>query len=90
MRFTWDEKKRLLNLRNHKLDFANAHLVFDGPTFTFEDDRFSYTEQRLMTLGFLNEVVVSLVHTENEYEIRCISFRLATKNEEKLLFESLR
>jgi len=51
MRFSWDEKKRRLNLKDHGLDFVDAPRVFEGPTFTFEDDRFAYDEQRLVTLG---------------------------------------
>ena len=42
-----------------------------------------------MTLGFLNGVVVSIVHTETEDEIRVISFRKGTTKEEIILFESL-
>ncbi|HLF12653.1 MAG TPA: BrnT family toxin [Gammaproteobacteria bacterium] len=45
MRFEWDEVKRLQNLKDHGIDFIDAHKVFDGPTFTFEDDRFRYQEQ---------------------------------------------
>ena len=90
MRFTWDERKRKSNLRNHRLDFRDVPAVFDGPTFTIEDDRFTYAEQRFMTLGFLGGVVVSIVHTETPSTIRVISFRKATQNEEVLLFQSLK
>jgi hypothetical protein len=89
MRFTWDEKKRRANLKDHGLDFVDVPRVFEGPTFTFEDDRFEYEEKRFVTLGFLGDVAVSLVHTESESEIRVISFRKATRNEEIILFESL-
>ena len=44
--FTWEEKKRRSNLKNHRLDFMEAEEVFAGATFTFEDDRFDYGEQR--------------------------------------------
>jgi uncharacterized DUF497 family protein len=63
--------------------------VFEGPTFTFEDDRFEYEEQRFVTLGILKGVAMSIVHIETEDEIRIISFRKATKNEEIILFKSL-
>lgn len=63
--------------------------MFEGPTFTYEDDRFDYGEQRFMTLGFLGGIAVSIVHTETEDEIRVISFRKATANEEAILFNSL-
>jgi uncharacterized protein len=42
-----------------------------------------------VTLGFLNGVTVSIVHTETEDEIRIISFRKATTKEEGILFENL-
>ena len=89
MRFSWDERKRRLNLRDHGLDFVDAPRVFEGPTFTFEDDRFAYDEQRFVTLGFLAGMVVSMVHTESPSRIQVISFRKATRNEEALLFKNL-
>ena len=89
MQFIWDETKRRSNLLKLELDFRRAVEVFSGPTFTFEDDRLNYLEQRLVTLGFLDGNVVSLVHTETEYEIHCISFRYATKREEAIFFKSI-
>ena len=81
MEFTWSETKRAANIKAHGLDFVDAASVFEGLTFTFEDDRFSYGEQRFVTLGLLAGLTVSVVHTENEYEIRFISFRKASKRE---------
>jgi uncharacterized DUF497 family protein len=52
-------------------------LVGGKATFTFEDDRFSYAEQRFVTLGLLAGIPVSVVQTESENEIRIISFRKA-------------
>lgn len=90
MRFTWDENKRSSNLKSHGIDFVDAPRVFEGPTFTFEDDRFNYDEQRFVTLGFLSDVAVSIVHTETPNRIHIISFRKATRNEEIILFESIK
>ena len=89
MRFTWDEAKRDANLRKHGLDFTDAPEVFAGPTCTVEDSRLAYGEQRLMTLGFLRGVAVSIVHTETDDEIRIISFRKATKREIAFLIQNL-
>jgi uncharacterized DUF497 family protein len=89
MQFTWDEGKRHANLKAHGLDFTDVVLVFSGPTYTFEDDRFNYLERRFVTLGFLDDIAVSLVHTETVERIHIISFRKATRNEETILFESL-
>lgn len=90
MIFTWDESKRISNINKHGLDFALTHLVFEGDTFTFEDTRIAYHEQRFITLGLLNGSVVVLVHTETETEIRVISLRRANNNEQKLYFTQLR
>jgi uncharacterized DUF497 family protein len=90
MRFTWYERKRRSNLRDHGFDFRDAKRVFEGPTYTFEDDRFDYDEQRFLTLGFLGGVVVSIVHTETPLVIRIISLRKATRREEAILFQSLK
>jgi uncharacterized protein len=50
------------------VDFADAERVFAGPTFTFEDDREDYGEQRWVTLGLLGMKVMVIVHTETEDE----------------------
>ena len=74
MRFSWDERKRRRNLKEHGLDFVDAPRVFEGPTFTFEDDRFAYDEQRFVTLGLLAGIAVSIVHTETSSQISCDLF----------------
>jgi uncharacterized DUF497 family protein len=89
MRFTWSEAKRKSNLKNHGLDFRDAPKVFEGLTFTFEDDRFDYAEQRFVTLGLLNGTPVSIVHMEIVDHIHIISFRKATKNEQIIFFENI-
>lgn len=89
MRFTWHEPKRQTTLRNRGLDFADAELVFAGPTFTFEDDREDYDERRWVTLGLLRGKVLVIVHTETEAEIRIISMREADKDEQILFFHNI-
>ena len=90
MRFTWSERKRAINLREHGLDFLDAPRVFEGLTFTYEDDRLAYGEQRFITLGLLAGVPVSVAHTESDDEIRIISFRKATGREEKRFFNEVK
>jgi uncharacterized protein len=89
MRFTWDEAKRKRNLKDHGLDFVDAKRVFEGLTYTYEDDRFRYEEQRFVTLGLFKGMPVSIVHTESEDRIQIISFRKATKRETAILFENI-
>ncbi|KKO19711.1 MAG: BrnT family toxin [Candidatus Brocadia sp.] len=56
MRFEWDEKKRLRNLKKHGVDFADLERMFLGVTLTILDDRFDYEEHRFITFGLLNGV----------------------------------
>jgi uncharacterized DUF497 family protein len=72
------------------LDFVDAPRAFECVTFTFEDDRFTYGEQRFVTLGILAGIPVSIVHTENEHEIRIISFRKASRRETKIYFDEIK
>ncbi len=88
--FAWSERKRSLNLKQHGLDFVDAPAVFAELTFTYEDDRFSYREQRFVTLGLLAGIPVSMIHTETAHEIRIISFRKATQREARLYFSQVR
>jgi uncharacterized protein len=87
--FTWDARKRQENLRKHGLDFADAYRIFNGFTVTQEDVLGSYGERRFVTLGLLNWLVVSVIHTERTSGIRVISIRHATKYETQTYFESL-
>lgn len=89
MEFTWDEKKRKATIRERGLDFADAEAVFSGTTFTFEDDRFDYGEQRFISMGLLRGFVVVIAHTERGEAVRIISMRKATKHEQEIYFESI-
>ena len=89
MEFAWSDAKRAANIKTHGIDFVDAPRVFEGVTYTFEDDRFSYGEQRFVTLGLLAGVPVSVVHTETEHEIRIISFRKASKRETQIYFNGI-
>jgi uncharacterized DUF497 family protein len=90
MRFAWSESKRQSNLLDHGLDFVDASRVFEGLTYTFEDARFNYGEERFVTLGLLDGMVVSIVHTETLRSIRVISVRKATKHEQAIFFNSIK
>ena len=90
IQFIWDEAKRLSNIKNHGFDFMDVPGVFAGLTLTVEDDRFDYGEQRWISLDYLRGTPVSIVHTENEIRIRVISFRKATRREEKLLYDGIK
>lgn len=78
---TWDEWKRQANLRDHGMDFVGCDVVFDGPVFTWDDDRHAYGEQRISLLGWLAGTVVHLTYTERGEDMQVISLRRAEKHE---------
>ena len=89
MEFEWDEAKRLANIRKHGIDFIDVREVFDGDTVTVEDHRDDYGEQRFVTFGLLQGILVAVVHTERGDSTRIISTRKATKYEQRIYFEQL-
>lgn len=89
MIFEWDEAKRWANIRKHGIDFVDLEPLFDGETVTILDDRFDYGEDRFITLGLLNGVVLVVVHKAPGLTIRIISARRAGKNEEKSYFKEI-
>lgn len=78
---TWDEKKRLANIKAHRLDFVGCEAIWDDFTVTREDVRQVYSEQRLVTFGRLNRQVVVLVYAERRRGPHIISLRKAEKYE---------
>jgi uncharacterized DUF497 family protein len=78
VRCEWDSEKARRSLSKHGLSFEDAETVFEGPTVTFEDDRFDYGEERFITLGMLAGHVVVIAHTlRGEERTRIISMRKA-------------
>ena len=82
MDISFDRAKRDLTLRERGLDFADAQRVFDGRSFTFEDDRFDYPEPRFSTIGLLGERMVVVIWTETQAGRRVISMRKANEREQ--------
>lgn len=85
---TWDERKRLRNIKDHGWDFAGAHLIWDWFTVTREDIRKRYEENRYVTFGLLEGEVVVLVHTDRDGEMHVISLRKAEPYEARYYLEA--
>lgn len=72
MRFEWDENKRLLNIRDHEVDFIDMVQICDGrPTFTYYSPR--HTEDRWGTVGIVNGKFYLVVWTKRGDRRRIIS-----------------
>jgi uncharacterized DUF497 family protein len=87
MSYEWDEQKRQINVKKHGVDFIDVPEVFDGDTVIIPDERFDYGENRLIVIGILKNMVVVVVYTERGENIRIISARKATKNEQTYYFK---
>ena len=84
MKYEWDEAKNRKNAAKHGLDFEDAEQVFSGPCVTFEDDRFDYGEERLVTLGMLAGRLVVIAHSPRDEGTRIISMRKGNRREQKI------
>ena len=95
MRFEWDEGKNQQNIKRQHVSFEEAQEVFYDPLhLAFMDERFSYFEERWITLGQTSRyrllVVANLYFDESGEEvIRIISAREATIHEQKQ-YENIR
>jgi uncharacterized DUF497 family protein len=82
MLFEWDEAKRGINLDRHRLDFADATMLFDGrQVITYPSPR--GTEDRFVTVGAIGSRFYSVVWTPRGEMTRLISFRRARDGEER-------
>lgn len=77
--YTWDEKKRVLNLAKHKIDFAEMN-SFNWEIATIVPDE-EYGD-RMIATSYIDSRVCVAVYTEKESsEIHVISLRKATREE---------
>ena len=83
IRFKWDESKRIANIRERRLDFADAKLMFHGRMVVRLDKRLDYGEIRYLAYGLVKNRLMAVVYTQREQNIiRIISFRKANKREQ--------
>jgi uncharacterized DUF497 family protein len=81
VKIEFDPAKREWTLRERGLDFARAGVIFDRYTLTLDDRREDYGEERFVSYGVLDGVVVACVWTQRGEARRLISLRKAKKNE---------
>jgi uncharacterized DUF497 family protein len=90
MQFEWDENKNTLNKTKHGVSFEEAQSVFKDPLHISKlDYRFSYFEERWITIGTTSNlellVVANLYFSDDGEEIiRIISARHANSNERSI------
>jgi len=89
MSYEWDVRKRRANVKKHGIDFIDIPEVFDGDVVILPDERFDYGEPRFIAIGILKSQVVVVAYTERGENIRIISARKATKNEQIYYFQEI-
>lgn len=62
--FAWDDAKSAHNLEHRGFDFEYAARVFRGRTVTREDRRQDYGEARMVALGIVDGVCLTVVFTD--------------------------
>ena len=83
MRVIWDPAKAAINLRDHRVTFADAATVLDDPFAITRDDP-EHDEQRFVTLGAtLTGSVLVVVYAYADNDIRLISAREASRGEKR-------
>jgi uncharacterized DUF497 family protein len=87
--YEWDERKRQANVRKHGIDFLDVPEIFDSDVVIIPDERFDYGESRFIGIGILKSQVIVVTYTERQNNIRIISARKATKNEQIYYFQQI-
>lgn len=82
MFYEWDEAKRLRNIDRHRLDFEDVDLLFGGPHITGPAKTVGQ-EARMMAVGMIGDVHVTVIYTLRDSNTRVISLRRASYGERK-------
>ena len=85
MRFEWDPKKAIRNVKKHAVSFDEAVTVFyDSLSATFDDPDHSIGEHRYIIIGFSSrDRLLVIGYTERGEALRIINARPATAHERK-------
>ncbi|GJD57127.1 BrnT family toxin [Methylobacterium dankookense] len=82
MAITFDPAKREKTLAERGLDFLDAEIVFDNPSYSVEDRRHEYGELRIMTIGRIAGRMVVVIWTLRGNDRHVISMRKANEREQ--------
>ena len=89
MRFEWDSAKSARNYRERGFDFGAAVQIFAGFTMERPDTRRDYGEKRILAVGRVAGVALTVVYTDRETRTgtvvrRIISARRSNRHERHL------
>jgi uncharacterized protein len=81
--FEWDEEKRQSNLNKHGLDFIDAKEIWSGAVVELPSPQGQHSEERIVSIGMLQNRCVTVIYTWRGDNRRIISARKAGENEQK-------
>lgn len=94
MDFDWDEAKSDANYRERGFDFEFASLIFEGFTLERADNRKEYGEVRVIAVGRVADLCLTLVYTDRSgpegVTRRIISARRSNQREREAYEEARR
>ena len=86
MDFEFDKNKSAINKEKHKIDFAEAQVLWDDPD-RLEIPAITSDEERRLVIGKIGKKVWSAIITYRENKTRIISVR-RSRDKEAMLYES--
>ena len=89
MKYEWDENKRQSNLEKHGLDFVIAYQIFESLEKLTMPSNYTH-EERWIDIAPVGEelLILTLVYTHRNENIRVISLRKTSKKERRLYYEN--
>ncbi len=81
----WDDRKRAVNITNHRYDFADLEEVFDGRVVVNrQDNRVDYGELRYNSLAEYRDLIFNITFTPRAGKVHLISVRPASRDERRV------
>jgi uncharacterized DUF497 family protein len=81
MEFEWDEQKRQANIARHGIDFERAKEIWQGPVVEGPSPQTHHGEERFVTIGQSEGLIITVVFTWRGNVRRIISARAARRSE---------
>ena len=90
MNFEWDSEKAEDNFKKHQVSFEEATTIFSDPlSLTIPDLEHSIGEERYIDIGRSNNgLILIVVYSERDDNIRIINCRRATRRERRFYEEA--
>jgi uncharacterized protein len=79
--FEWDEHKSRWNREHRGFDFLFASRIFSGDFVEQRDERRDYGETRMIAIGTVENLLLTVVYTWRGDRRRIISARIADRKE---------